>query len=157
MAIPGKKPKSIAEKDLAGTVRPSRRKTGLPPDLLGETPEPPEWLNPEAQEIFLAVCDILKSKRILDRADINLVAIYSHEYWTYQTAVKNLSRAGSHIVRSQSGYEQPSPWVAIRNQAQKNVRDIGQLFGLDPLNRNRFDGNKKETTNALQAILNKYN
>ena len=76
---------------------------------------------------------------MLYESDIHLLAILAKELSVYEMSCQELKTKSKFVIETKSGYKQPSPWVAIRSQAQKNVREIGSLFGLDPLSRSRFN------------------
>jgi P27 family predicted phage terminase small subunit len=152
----GRKQTSIEVKGLAGTLRPDRMKTGLPYDMITICPEPPSWLNSKGKDIFSDTCQLLIDKHLLYNSDVHLMAIFAHELWTYETAVSKLKTASKHVIVTKTGYSQPSPWIAIRNQAQKNIIAIGSLFGFDPLSRMRFDENQTEKEDELQKLLEEF-
>jgi P27 family predicted phage terminase small subunit len=153
----GRKAKNNELKKLAGTFRPERLKSGLDYDLVTICPEPPPWLNAKGKTIFIDTCQMLIEKNLLYNSDIHLIAIFAHELWTYEIAVSKLKTPAKHVIETKTGYSQPSPWIAIRNTAQKNIRDIGALFGFDPMSRARFDQAPKEEKDPLQKLLDEFN
>ncbi|MDH5524509.1 MAG: phage terminase small subunit P27 family, partial [Desulfobulbaceae bacterium] len=129
----------VEQKKLAGTFRSDRFKNGLQFTQLNICPDAPLWLDISAKKKFNEVALLLISKQMLYDADIHLLAILAKELSVYEMACAELKTKTKFIIETKSGYKQPSPWVAIRSQAQKNVREIGSLFGLDPLSRSRFN------------------
>ena len=127
------------QKKLAGTLRADRVKNGIQFTQLNICPTAPDWLDVSAKKKFKEVANLLISKQMLYDADVHLLAILSKELSVYEMACAELKTKSKFIKKTKTGYEQPNPWVAIRSQAQKNVREIGSLFGLDPLSRSRFN------------------
>ena len=76
---------------------------------------------------------------MLFESDIHLIAALAKEYSIYEMACMELKTKSKFVEKTQSGYNQQSPWVNIRSTALKNVKEIGSLFGLDPLSRSRFN------------------
>ena len=149
----GRPPKNPELKKLSGTYRPREADPGA---LITTVPEPPVELNLEAGNLFKNACRILIDRKMLHPEDIHLVVIFAQEYWTYLQAVNNLQRPEDHINTTASGYLQPSPWVNIRNTAQKAVREVGALIGLDPFSRGRM-GVHQEKRDELDTLVEYWN
>lgn len=140
-------------KKLSGTLRADRVKEGIQFELISKIPKPEVWLSDKGKVNFKRVAKMLIDKSMLYNSDVHLLAIMAEEMATYEMACRELKTKSDYIQKTKSDYEQQSPWVGIRNQAQKNVRDIGSLFGLDPLSREKFGGNKsKEPENPFGKI-----
>jgi len=137
--LPGRKKLSDEEKKLAGTFRTDRIKNGIEFSLLSNVPKSPTWLDAASRKMFIDIATLLISKNMLYESDIHLLAILAKELSVYEMSCQELKTKSKFVIETKSGYKQPSPWVAIRSQAQKNVREIGSLFGLDPLSRSRFN------------------
>ena len=137
--LPGRKPIPDEEKKLAGTFRKDRMRNGLKFTQITVTPKPPAWLDSSSKKIFFDLSSLLISKNMLYESDIHLLAILSKELSIYEMACRELKTPSKFVFKTESGYQQQSPWVNIRNQAQKNVKELGSLFGFDPLSRNRFN------------------
>lgn len=152
----GKAPKSQELKKLAGTFRNDRDKSLNPNEALKRVPPAPSWLSDEAAQIFQEVCRELIGRKVLQESAVNLIAVYCSELYTYRIAAEKLKDPEAHVMTTATGYQQISPWITIRNAAQKNMRDIGALFGLDPVNRTRLPVKEVEEENPLVAILKKY-
>jgi phage terminase small subunit len=67
-----------------------------------------------------------------------------------------LKVSGKVFVSDKGNYLQ-SPWVSIRNNAQKNYRDIASLFGLDPVSAQKIGGAKPPDKDPFDEMQNKYN
>jgi len=129
----------VEQKKLSGTLRSDRIKNGLQFTQLTICPDAPTWLDISAKKKFTEVANLLINNKMLFDADIHNLAILAKELSVYEMACTELKTKSKFINETEKGYQQPSPWVSIRNQAQKNVREIGSLFGLDPLSRSRFN------------------
>jgi len=98
---------------------------------------------------------MLIEKRLLNNANVQLVLIMAQEFATYEKAVRELKNGYTSFV-GKNDYEVPSPWVAIRNQAQKNYREIASLFGLDPMSAQRIGPAGKGDEDPFGALEKKY-
>lgn len=140
-------------KKLSGTLRTDRIKEGIQFELITKVPKPEIWLSDKGKINFKLIAKMLIDKSMLYNSDVHLLAIMAEEMATYEMACRELKTKEDYIQETQSKYKQQSPWVGIRNQAQKNIRDIGSLFGLDPLSREKFGGNKqKEVKNPFENL-----
>lgn len=129
----------MAEKALAGTLRADRINAGISFSLISELPPAPGYLSALAKKYFKDVCKMLMDAKMLYNSDVHLLAQMAIELSTYEEACNKLKTASSKVNKvGKDNYEQQSPWLGIRNNAAKSVREIGALFGLDPLSRTRF-------------------
>lgn len=147
-------------KELQGTDRKDRKQEGIEFTKLTICPKPESWLDLKAKKYFTTFCDLLISKGLLTDANVGHVLIMAQEFSTYEAATRKLRKKGGMIqtMKTKGGdtYEQPSPWIAIRNQAQKNYRDIASLFGLDPLSSMKVGPGKKSDEDEFEKMHNKY-
>jgi len=149
----GRLPILAEKKELSGTLRKDRIKCELKFTPLTIIPNSPDWLDTGSKKIFKNVSSLLIEKSILYDADIHLLAILAKEISIYEMACKELKTKKDFLIDTPNGFQQQSPWVAIRSQAQKNVREIGSLFGLDPLSRSRFNINtEKPEVNPFEKL-----
>ena len=152
----GRPSKDPALKKLAGTYRKDR---GIVADTVGaltEVPQPPAWLSGDAVQVFNETCGEIVARGVMHHQDINTVAIYSNELVLYRTAMKKLEEPDGHVMITANGYKQISPWVTIRNQAIKNLKEVGALLGMDPFNRNRLPKPPPIEEDPLEAIMREY-
>jgi P27 family predicted phage terminase small subunit len=152
----GKISKSTELKKLSGTFRADRVKAGMVGIALSRVPKAPNWLNDESKIIFKDICKMILSHKMLFDTDVYLIAVYSFEFWVFKTSVAKLQEPENLVMKTQSGYEQISPWITIRNQAQKNIRDIGAQFGLDPASRAKLGIKEPEQINDIQKLMMTY-
>lgn len=141
-------------KKLQGTARADRMKEGIEFELITIAPTAPTFLDTRAKKIFMATSQMLMDKSMLFNSDLHLLAMLAQELSIYEKACRELKKKNGYVVKTKTNYEQQTPWVNIRSAALKNVKEIGSLFGLDPLSREKFGGNKttKESKNPFENI-----
>lgn len=149
----GRRPVNNAIKDLRGTLKPSRMRAGLKLPVLTQAPPPPPWFNPYMKKMYRVVCANLIEAGIIAVVDMPLVHSYCIELAELKTAMEHLQTPEDHIDVSQSGYKQPSPWIAIKNQSIKHLRELGACFGFDPLSRSRFDVEPEKGESEFEALM----
>ena len=139
-------------KKLTGTYREDRAKKGVSFELITEVPKPEVWMSTKAKSYFKIQCEMLIRHKLLDVGNVQLVALMSEEWSLYEKACRKLKREGE-VFTTPKGYQQQSPWISIRNQAQKNYRDIASLFGLDPISAQKVgppDQGEKDPFDEMQ-------
>ena len=143
-------------KKLSGTIRKDRLKEGIEFDLLCIAPKPEVWMDDRAKKYFRNICDLLISKKLLNVANVQLVILMAQEFSLYEEATRELKTSGKVFISDKGNYLQ-SPWVSIRNNAQKNYRDIAALFGLDPVSAMKVGGPAKSDKDPFDEMQSKYN
>lgn len=128
-------------------------KSGLKLPVLTQAPPPPEWFNDDMRKYYRIVCANLIDAEIIATVDMPLVHAYVVELTELKTAMEQLQSPEAHIEISQSGYKQPSPWIAIKNQAIKHIRELGSCLGFDPLSRMRFDIEPEKEENEFEKMM----
>ena len=160
MGTAGRPTVPATTKKLQGTDRKDRQKEIIQFDLISEVPKPEVWLSNKAKKYFRNICKLLIDKRLLTDGNVGHALIMAQEISTYEEASRELKKSGmtqSMTTKSGDTYEQASPWVAIRNQAQKNYRDYAALFGLDPVSAGKVGGHKPAAKDPFEEMQNKYN
>jgi P27 family predicted phage terminase small subunit len=142
-------------KELSGTVRKDRSREGVEFEKLTIVPKPEVWMDNRAKKYFKNICELLIGKDMLTVANVQLVVIMAQEYATYEEATRELKESGK-VFESDKGNLLQSPWVSIRNNAQKNYRDIAGLFGLDPISSQKIGSTSKGTTDDFEKLNKKY-
>ena len=145
-------------KKLQGTIRKDREREGVEFDQISVCPKPELWLDTKAKKNFVNICQMLIDKGLLTTANVCHVLIMAQELSTYEEACREIKKSGmTQIIATKNGdYEQVSPWVAVRNTAQKNYRDYAALFGLDPVSAGKVGGLKKSDEDPFDAMQKKY-
>jgi P27 family predicted phage terminase small subunit len=143
-------------KELSGTVRKDRIKEYIEFDLLSIAPKAEVWMDERAKKYFKNTCELLISKKLLNVANVQLVILLAQEFSLYEEATRELKISGKVFISDKGNYLQ-SPWVSIRNNAQKNYRDIASLFGLDPVSAMKVAGSGKTEKDPFDDMQTKYN
>jgi P27 family predicted phage terminase small subunit len=143
-------------KELAGTLRKDRTRQGITFTPINIVPKPEVWLNNRAKKYFRNTCELLIGKGLLNDGNVQLVIMMAQEFATYEEATRELKKSGMTRVVGENHYEQASPWVAIRNQAFKNYKDIASLFGMDPVSSQKIGPTKSDEKDPLAALEEKY-
>jgi P27 family predicted phage terminase small subunit len=144
-------------KKLRGTDRKDREKEIIVFTAITEVPKPAAWLYAKAKKNFVNICEMLIEKGLLTNANAGHVVIMAQEFARYEMAIRELKKKGEVLISKKNGYQQPSPWVAIANQCQKNYRDYAALFGLDPISATKVGGMKKSEKDPFDEMQKKYN
>lgn len=152
----GRKPLTSEQKKLRGTLQPSRMKTGLKLPALTQAPPAPTWFNANMKRLYRVVCANLIDAGIIAEADMPLVHSYVVELNELRMAVEHLQTPDAHIEVSQSGYKQPSPWIAIKNQSIKHLRELSQCFGFDPMARMRFNMEPEKVESEFEQMMREF-
>lgn len=142
-------------KKLSGTIRKDREKEGVSYDLITVVPKPEVWMDDRAKKYFRNVCELLIGKKILNVANVQLVILLAQEFSLYEEATRELKESGKVFVSDKGNYLQ-SPWVSIRNNAQKNYRDIAALFGLDPVSAQKIGGAPRSDQDDFDKLTNQF-
>lgn len=117
-------------------------------------PEMPDYLDAEGRRRWNELVDELESVGVLTIVDRDVLGGYCDAYATFVGASKKLEADGWVKVAPTSGYEMPSPWVAIRNRALDDMRRFGAELGIGAASRSRIEVKKKEADgNPLAEIL----
>jgi P27 family predicted phage terminase small subunit len=156
----GRPGKTKELKALQGTDRKDREKDNIQFTLITICPKAESWLDTKGKKNFKNFCELLIEKRLLTNTNIGHVAIMAQELSIYEDACRKIKKDGmTQIMETKNGstYEQVTPWVAIRNTAQKNYRDYASLFGLDPASSQKIGGAKKNEEDPFDQMQNKYN
>ena len=139
-------------KELSGTMRADRAKSGVSFELVTAVPKPEVWLSDKGKKYFSSLCELLIRHSLLDLANVQLVAIMAEEWALYEKACRELKREGE-VFTTDKGYQMASPWVGIRNQAQKNYREVASLFGLDLLSSQKIGATAKDTGDEFDKLI----
>ena len=147
--------KTNEQKALAGTLRADRMTGELTSKQITVMPTAPKYFNKRQKEYFKSVAALLIDEKKLTVTNVHYVNLMAVNLYNVEKAVDEMNKTGE-VIRMPSGYEQPSAWLKVLNAAQKNLVDIGKLFGFDPYSATKFKEVKNETENKLNEIINKY-
>lgn len=111
----------------------------------------PDWLSEGAREEWVRLAPALEKMGLLTMMDIQNFAAYCMAYAKWKEAERILSEQGE-VFETQSGYQMPSPWVAIARAERKAMKEFSALFGLTPEDRSKIiAGNEGVDINATSA------
>ena len=154
MSIRGPKPKPTAIKILEGNPgkRPLNNKEPKAPQGM---PECPEWLEPEAKEVWNRLCVELARMGTLTTVDREVFASFCQSYARWKEAEEFISKHGT-IMRTPSGYIQQLPQVSIAQTYMKRMNETGSLLGLNASARSRIivDKQNANINDEMEEILN---
>ena len=142
-------------KKLQGTDRNDRRVEAVKGEVLTKVPRPTMTLRSKEEKAhYRRLCKILISVGQLTTTNVDYAVLMAKEWVKYEEADKNLS--DETVITTKSGYQQPSPWVAISNQALKNFVELASRFGLDPLSALKIPKAKVLEKDSFDKLLSKY-
>lgn len=114
-------------------------------------PEMPDYLDEFGRIRWLELVSDLESIGVLTVVDREVLGCYCDAYATFVGALKKLETGW--VIKSQSGYEMPSPWVAIRNRAMDDLRRFGAELGIGAASRSRIEVKRPDADEDIFAEL----
>lgn len=150
--MPGPKPKPTTLRVIEG----NRGKRPLPknePKPAPVKPKMPGYLHGEGRKHWTELASKLERLGILTEVDQDVLGCYCDAYHRWREAEVHIRRDGA-VVKSQSGYPMPSPWVSIRNRALDDLRKWAPELGIGAASRSRIEVKKADADeNPLKDIL----
>jgi P27 family predicted phage terminase small subunit len=134
--MPGRRPKPPHLKLLQGN--PGKRpipKGG--PKVPAGMPKPPTHLNAEARAVWARVAPRLHEAGLLTPIDAEALGAFCVCAARVAEAEQALATEGP-LVPGRGGTMKASPWVAIANQARRQMLSLAAEFGLTPSSRSRI-------------------
>jgi P27 family predicted phage terminase small subunit len=132
----GRKPKPTALKLLEGN--PGKRALNAhEPRPPTDRPDCPVHLSAEARAEWDRLADTLHAMGVLTRIDRTLLAAYCQAPGRWVEAETKLAETPV-LLRTPSGYVQPSPWLAIANKQLEMMAKLMPELGLTPAARSRI-------------------
>ena len=120
---------------IKGTAR--RKSTKHVPDFPAATVEPPENLTPGALAHWTRLAPLLADAGVLKISDRTALRMLCESLADVDMADAEL-RAGGMTQTTPQGTAIPSPWVAIRRNAERFAHRLMGEFGLLPSSRSRI-------------------
>lgn len=136
----GRKPKPTALRMLQGN--PGKRPLNgdepvMPSDEIESEVLPPELEDDvRACQEWRRLAPMLRASRTVTDADLASLIALCQQWSRYLEANRSVSKTGM-VVRSQSGYPMPNPYIAIANKALGNCVKLWSELGLTPSARSR--------------------
>ena len=153
MATRGRKPTPTAIKELEGNPgkRPLNTHEPKPPK---KAPTCPKGLPPEAKKEWNRLAGPLEEMGVLTELDRDSFAAYCTAYARWREAEDFMTKSGTTIFKTPSGYWQQLPQVSIAQTYLKIMSRIAEQFGLTPAARSRIvagngQGNPADEMEAL--------
>ncbi len=153
MATRGRKPKPTAIKELEGNPgkRPMNTHEPKPPK---KAPTCPKWLDAEAKKEWKRLAPYMEKLGILTEADRAAFASYCQAYSRWKAAEEFMTRSGTMIFKTPSGYWQQLPQVSIAQTYMKIMNKIAEQFGLTPSARSRIiAGDEDPAVDEMEDLL----
>ncbi|CAG9197051.1 TPA: phage terminase small subunit P27 family [Burkholderia vietnamiensis] len=148
----GRRPKPVARKEAAGNPGKRQLNTQEPDFGLVTNIEPPEWLDPQAVEMWERVAPLLCKQKILQFTDLHNVEIFCAAYGNWRRAQEQLAREGPVVMGAQGGPVK-NPAATVVKEAAGQMATFGAMLGLDPSSRQRLIGPKKQNAGNPFADL----
>lgn len=131
----GRKPKPTARKLWEGN--PGKRAiNGREPDVPPDLPSCPAHLSPTAKAEWKRLARAMNRIGLLSVIDRAALAGYCQAYGRWVEAEKQLA-ATPPLLKTPSGYVQPSPWLAIANKNAELMQKWMAELGMTPSSRSR--------------------
>ncbi len=154
LARAGRRPKPSAIKRLEGN--PGKRKLNdREPQPEKTAPPCPEWLEPDAKEEWNRLASHMEELGILTEVDMAAFASYCQAYARWKRAEEEMTTLGRTIVKTNSGYWQQVPQVAIAQSYLKIMTKAAAEFGLTPASRSRIiaGDTRQGSVDELEELL----
>lgn len=142
------RPRNARRDELEGPKRPPAA-PHLPKiaDSLAEH-EPPEDMDPVAQELWrIAIADMARSK-ILMPSDLASLKVWCEAFADHEDASRIIRETGR-LVKGAHG-PMPNPMLRVKKEAAATMRQFSDILGLNPLARIR--GNLMAISAQTQAL-----
>src|SRR5215207_2629350 len=131
----GRKPKPTALKLISGN--PGKRPLNTrEPKPAHSIPTCPAHLNPSGKAEWKRLVQQLHSLGIISQLDRAVLAAYCQAYGRWVEAERKLQETPI-LLKTPSGYVQPSPWLAIANKQLELMSKFMAELGLSPASRSR--------------------
>ena len=154
LATRGRKPTPTAIKILHGNPgkRPLNKHEPMPEK---KAPTCPKWLDDEAKKEWKRLAPQMEQLGILTEADRTAFASYCQAYSRWKEAEEFMTRSGTTIFKTPSGYWQQLPQVSIAQTYLKIMNRIAEQFGLTPAARSRIIAGDKNNApvDEMDALL----
>jgi P27 family predicted phage terminase small subunit len=149
----GRKAKPTAKKELAGN--PGKRQLNKQePDFgLVTNVDPPEYLGPDAAEMWSRVAPLLCQQNVLQFTDLHNLEVFCSAYGNWREAQAELTKNGP-VVSGAQGGPVKNPAATVVKEAAGQMATFGAMLGLDPSSRQRLMAPKKKGQgNPFAALL----
>jgi P27 family predicted phage terminase small subunit len=122
------------------------------PKPIKKIPRPASWLSKEAKKVWRRTAPILFRLGVLSEADTDALTNLCCAIAEYENAVQELQK-NPRIFESATGYQFPSPWYSIANQAHKQIKALLAEFGMTPSSRSRLKISPEQEKDPFEEFL----
>lgn len=143
MADAGRPRKPTAVKAAQGTLEKSRTSPAEPEWKPGSD-KPPPWLSGAALNEWKRLVPLLLGQGLFPASAYSQVAGLCQQWGRWREAEDAMAQDGK-VIETASGYQQPSPWIAIGAKAWDNYMTACGRFGLDPANASKVTARPPST------------
>jgi P27 family predicted phage terminase small subunit len=91
--------------------------------------KPPQHLDDQARVKWSAVLPILKRRGNIDQGTLDALAAYCQAWSRWTAAEQPVNTLGA-VVKSPAGFAVPNPYLAVAKDAQRQMRQWGDVLGL---------------------------
>lgn len=124
-----------------------------PPDV----PNPPVWLGSIAKKEWKRLMPMLYKTKVYTDADFAAFAAYCHSYEQWVMAEKAMAATKAdknslpELIYEDKNALKPVPYIAIANEAKKQMLSFAREFGLTPSSRSNMSA--VESEDAPSSIM----
>ena len=125
-----------------------------PPRLPPRTriPTPPRNMGKHGRREWRRVAKVLIALGVLTDLDMTLFTAYCHLYHEYYDAQLQVTKLGTILISQRSGGAYQNPYVAIKRQALRDMKDLSAKFGLSPPDRARVLSGLESPEDDVDAL-----
>lgn len=150
----GRKPKPVAQKQLAGNPGKRALNTAEPDFGLVTNIDCPIWMGEYGRQLWETVAPLLCGQKVMQATDVQNLEVYCNAYDQFRLGQEEV-RANGVTVTSAQGSIVKNPAVTAVKEASAMMASYGGLLGLDPSSRQRLVGKKPEGNgNPFFDLLN---
>lgn len=141
-------------KDLTGTARADRQRTGLPEySRLAAIPDPPPTLDEYGSGIWCLLAQELIDAKMLMLTDLFALEVLVNAVQEYREACKKV-QGRPKVIIGPSHKPTTNPWLKIRDKAAERIKAGVSQFGFSPLARLKLTApSTDDTPDPLAAFL----
>lgn len=147
----GRPPKPTALKQLAGNPG-HRPLNNTEPQFERTLPKCPTFIKGEARREWKRVVIELFDAGLLTSIDRAALAAYCQAWARWVEAEKRITENG-YTFKTESGYQQQTPWVGIANSALDLMRKFMSEFGMTPSSRSRVKVEKPKEVDPFEEFV----
>ena len=117
-------------------------------------PTPPRNMGKHGRREWRRIAKILIELGVLTDLDMTLFTAYCHTFHEYYVAQLEVTKLGTIMKYKRTGAIYQNPYLAVKRQALKEMKDLSAKFGLSPADRARIlSGTKDDNDDALGRWL----